>query len=100
MYYIEDDKKLWEAPANMERPAEFQDVYDILAFGARKYAANEWLEQPEVLNHRDNAASMFRHLASHTAGIERDGESGYDHLLHLAARALMMYTLKKRGINK
>ena len=76
---------------------EFEDIQKVIEFGAMKYGKDTWLD-PGVLEHRKNCDSMFHHLAEHFAGIEEDHESGLDPLLHLAARALMAYTLKKRNL--
>lgn len=81
---------------SIELPPEFQDVYKVLDLGAKKYGANSWLEGRHF-NHRDNHASMSRHLAEYYMHKNVDDESGLDPLLHLAARALMAYTLKQRG---
>lgn len=81
----------------IEWPAEFTDVFKVLDFGASKYAPNDWLrEDCPGMSHKDNCASMFRHLSKHVADIELDDESNLDHLLHIACRALMAYTRKKR----
>lgn len=80
---------------NLEYPKEFLDVYKVLDMGATKYGANSWLEGKHF-NFRDNHASMCRHLAEHYCNKLVDQESGLDPLLHLAARALMLYTLRQR----
>lgn len=80
----------------MEYPKEFLDVYKVLEFGATKYGPNSWL-RGEHFNKKDNFASISRHAAESYTGIDTDKESGLDPLLHLAARALMQYTVKKRG---
>lgn len=90
----------------MEIPKEFLDVVKVLEFGAEKYEANGWLEPDAYkMDHKSNHDSMFHHLAEsyvlmEVPGIEtrQDMESGLDHLLHLACRALMEYTRMKRGI--
>lgn len=81
------------------RPKEFDDVDLVLKMGAEKYGAHTFLREKDYhLTHRDNCASMFRHLAKHAAGIANDDESELDHLLHLATRALMAHTRIKRGL--
>lgn len=75
------------------------DFLNIFEMGAKKYAVNNWLDPNGAkTSHKDMHASMFRHLASSSAGINKDEESGQDHLLHLAARAIMMYIRRKNGI--
>lgn len=81
----------------MELPEEFKEVYKVLELGAKKYGANSWLEGKHF-THRGNHASMSRHLAEAYNWKNTDEESGLDPLLHLACRALMEYTLKKRGL--
>ncbi len=77
-------------------PPEFLDVQKVLDFGATKYGKDSWLAGNHF-NHKDNHASMSRHLAEAYNGKSADEESGLDPLLHLACRALMEYTLYKRG---
>jgi hypothetical protein len=79
----------------IEMPSEFLDVVAVLAFGATKYGANSWLEGKHF-NHKDNHASMARHLAQAFCGKKLDVDSGLDHRLHLACRSLMSYTVDKR----
>jgi hypothetical protein len=82
------------------RPEEFEDIDLVLKMGAEKYGAHTFLkEKDHHLTPKDNCSSMFRHLAKHTAGIRFDEESGLDHLLHLATRALMGFTRHKRGLD-
>lgn len=98
---------------------EFFDFLKIISIGAEKYEMNQWLRSdgktlPEKICHD----SMFHHLAESYVGGQdivaaiRDGdvstealrvsifdqESGLDPLLHLACRALMLYTRRQRGI--
>ena len=81
----------------VEIPEEFLHVNKVLAEGAKKYGANGWLTGYHF-NHKDNHASMSRHLAEAYNWKEKDEETGLDPLLHLAARSLMLYTLKQRGL--
>jgi hypothetical protein len=57
--------------------AEEAEVY---AYGARKYEAHSWRKVENALEEYTNA--MFRHLAAHFRGEERDPESGLRHLAH------------------
>lgn len=80
----------------MEFPKEFLHVAKVLKFGATKYGKDSWLKGNHF-NHKDNHASMSRHLAESYVGKDADEESDLDPLLHLACRALMEYTLKQRS---
>ncbi len=81
-------------------PVEFElAVRDVLEFGIKKgYAADGWLVG-DRFDSKSNHASMFRQLAMSTAGQMCDDESHLDHLAHLACRALMEYTLRRRLSN-
>lgn len=81
----------------MEYPEEFKDLFLILDFGATKYPVNGWLNGI-AFNHKKNHDSMFHHLAESYVGVTKDKESGHHPLLHLGCRAMMEYTLLKRGL--
>lgn len=81
----------------IELPQEFLDVFQVLVAGVDKgYAPNGWMKG-EHFNERDNFASIARHNAENYAGSKIDPETGLPVLLHVACRALMAYTLDKRG---
>lgn len=80
---------------------EFLHFLQVLEEGSRKYGKYSWLsEDGPKTSHKDMHASMFRHLAESHAGKRYDEETGLDPLLHLAARALMLYTINHRKKNK
>lgn len=80
---------------------EFLDFLQVLEFGAKKHGDYNWLRPDgKKSSHEDMHASMFRHLAESSAGHRADAETGLDPLLHLASRALMMYTRLKRGVGE
>lgn len=81
-------------------PVEFLDVVEVLINGAQKYSPRGWEDGSHPLNEAKNNDSKFHHLAKLTAGIYFDDESGLDHDLHLACRALMSYTIRKREREK
>ncbi len=82
---------LWEV--------EFDDVIKVLEMGAKKHGDKNWLEFKGTKSSAVSMhASMFRHLAESSVGNRQDQESGLDPLLHLACRALMMYTRYQRGM--
>jgi len=80
---------------DIELPKEFLDVVKVLEMGAKKYGANSWLKG-EHFDSKSNHESMFRHLSKSLCCKDKDSESDLDHLLHLACRALMEYTLRRR----
>ena len=77
-------------------PTEFDDVVLVLMAGAKKYEARGW-EQGKDFENEKNIASIKRHLDAYRKGTSNDSESGLHHLLHVACRALMQYTLDKRA---
>lgn len=80
-------------------PPEMLHFIKVMEMGASKYEPNGWLKTDGTkTSHKDMHASMFRHLAESSAGIRADHESGFDPLLHLACRALMMYTRIQKGL--
>lgn len=86
---------------NVEVPDEFFDITRVMELGAKKYGVDSYLLSNNIsMKHKNNTASMFRHLAEHHMGVDMDHESGMDPLLHLACRALMAYTRKQRGIKE
>lgn len=88
-----------EKAKQLELPIEIFDFLDVIEMGARKYNNLNWLEPGgQKSSFTDMHASMFRHLANSQAGVRLDSESGLDHLLHLAARALMMHARLKKGV--
>jgi hypothetical protein len=78
---------------------EFLDFYEIVAFGAEKHGAFNFLEPSgSKSSKKDMYASMFRHLAQASTGCTQDEDTDLHPLLHLIARAQMMYTRQKRGL--
>lgn len=78
---------------------EFMDYLEIFALGAQKYDRDNWLEPDgKRSSHKEMHDSMFHHLAESFTGKEADDESGLHPLLHLIARAMMVYTRYNRGI--
>lgn len=84
---------------NFSTPEEMQDFIKVLQFGIDKgYEPDNWLlPNGKRCSEKDMHDSMFHHLAeSFIKG--KDKESGLDPLLHLACRALMLYTRRQKGI--
>lgn len=80
-------------------PPEFFDVLNVVANGAKKYELNGWLKPDgQKASFKEMHESLFRHIGASATGVRDDLESGLDHLLHVACRALMLYTLLERGI--
>lgn len=80
-------------------PNAIEDLKIVTKLGGKKHGYDSWKDpkNPSLI-HKANCASMFRHAAEVSCGIEEDPESGVDPLLHLAWRALARYERKARGI--
>lgn len=84
---------------NIDPLREMSDYQKVLKYGAKKYAHLNWLEPDgNKSSFKEMHDSMFHHLAESFANVREDKESGLDPLLHLATRALMMYTRLQRNI--
>lgn len=86
---------------SLQVPKEMEDWKKVLEMGAKKYTPNNWLEKEgKNCDEKSMHASMFRHLAesSSMGSCALDKESNLDPLLHLACRALMLYTRRQKGI--
>jgi dATP/dGTP diphosphohydrolase len=82
-------------------PEQMFDFYKVLEQSALsgKYEANNWLlPDGNGCDHKSMHASMFRHLAQSSVGINKDYHSGLHPLLHLACRALMVYCRNTKNL--
>ena len=78
---------------------EFEDFIKVLEFGAEKHGKSNWLDpNGKKSSFVQMHNSMFHHLSESFSGHRIDLESGLDPLLHLACRALMLYTRLQLGI--
>ena len=70
-------------------------VSEVATFGAKKYAAHDWLYVPEAKDRYQ--AAMLRHLLqSNTEAV--DPETGIEHIAHVAWNALAILELKRREV--
>ncbi len=75
--------------------AGFDQILDILEFGAQKYGAHNWkLVTSAGLRYSDAA---WRHLLAHSRGEERDPETGKPHAAHLGCNLVFLTWLKQEG---
>lgn len=76
---------------------EFYDVEKVMKKGAVKHGRDTWMNSGPKTDHESMHNSMFHHLSESWTGQVKDKESGLHPLLHLACRALMYFTIQKRG---
>lgn len=70
------------------------EVSKVLAFGAKKYADNNWrggFKFTRVLG------ATFRHLFAWATGENKDPETGLSHLAHAACNVLFLLTFELTG---
>lgn len=74
---------------------ELSDVNNVMAYGAAKYARDNWRKgnSPEDIVRYKNAA--IRHLMASLNGEVTDSESGLDHMAHAACNCLFILALSK-----
>src|SRR3990167_10972712 len=82
-----------------EVPEEFNHLLKVMEFGVNKHGANNWLNDAgSKSSFKAMHKSMQNHLTESLSGVREDHETDLDPLLHLACRALMLYTRIQRRI--
>jgi hypothetical protein len=71
-----------------------EQVVDVLMFGAKKYAPDNWRHVENAQTRYLNAA--IRHLLAWKRGEAHDPESGLHHLAHAACCVLFLLALEKK----
>jgi hypothetical protein len=66
-----------------------KEVVDVLTYGAKKYAPDNWKKVPNARQRYIDAG--FRHLTAYAAGEKLDSETGKSHLAH--AICCLLYLL-------
>lgn len=66
-------------------------IVDVLEFGARKYAPNNWMIVPDARTRYWDAA--VRHLVAWREGEQLDAESGLHHLAHAGCCVIFLLAL-------
>ena len=98
----EDISMHFDYRGELTLPREFFDVVAVVVMGETKYPGANWLNEGTTFQGKENEDHMFHHLAAlqtaKTAEDYLDTESGLDHGLHLACRALMGYVRRTRGL--
>jgi hypothetical protein len=66
-----------------------KEVVDVLTYGAKKYAPDNWKKVPNAKQRYIDAG--FRHFTAYAAGEKLDPETGKSHLAH--ALCCLLYLL-------
>lgn len=70
-------------------------IGDVLAYGAKKYEANNW---QHVANGDDRYfAAAMRHLIAYRSGEVLDPESGLNHLAHAATNLMFLLHIQTKA---
>ncbi len=86
------DKKEEGKPAvELVNPQFIMDVGTVLAFGAKKYAPNNWRKG---LPWTKTLGATMRHLLFWSMGEDTDKESGLPHLSHAATNIMFLMEWK------
>lgn len=72
-------------------PAAEREVHEVLAFGARKYDADNWRKVPDAQTRYLDAA--MRHILAYRSGEALDEESSLHHLAHAVASLMFVLEL-------
>lgn len=70
------------------------EVGKVLGHGAEKYIADGWRPGTPW---RQQFASLMRHALAWSEGEDFDPESGFNHMAHVAARALFLLDFAARA---
>jgi hypothetical protein len=81
----DNDKPQW----SLMQWKALSQVVDVLTYGAKKYAPDNWKKVPNARQRYIDAG--FRHFASYASGEKNDSETGMSHLAH--AMCCMLFLL-------
>lgn len=87
---FDQDKVMME----LVRPEFTEGVAKVLTFGAKKYAANNWMKG---LTYTRIIGAMKRHLAEIEKGVFYDPESGLPHIDHVGCCVMFLSCFMKWG---
>lgn len=86
----------------LERMLDYSEIFDVMkvfVMGDSKYGVDSWLQSDgPTMSIKSNFDSMSHHMAKYYCQDNKDSESGLDHRLHIACRALMSYVRYMRDI--
>lgn len=79
--YVEGVKFDYDKPQWSLMPWKaLSQVVDVLTYGAKKYAPDNWKKVPNARQRYIDAG--FRHLTAYASGEKNDSETGLSHLAH------------------
>ena len=75
--------------------AALVEVGQVLAYGCLKYSEDSWQTVPQAK--KRYTAALLRHLGAWQDGEDRDPESGFLHVSHVATNGLFLCWLVLKG---
>lgn len=87
-----------KAPVGLIAPEMWWALADVLKFGADKYEARGWENNP--MPWMRSWASAMRHMLKWEEGEDKDQESGLSHLDHAACNLMFLIAYGRRGIGE
>lgn len=70
-----------------------KEVVDVLTYGAKKYAPDNWKKVPDARQRYIDAG--FRHFTAYAGGEKNDSETGMSHLAHATCCMLFLMSFDK-----
>lgn len=84
-----------KAPLQLLPNAPLEEAAWVMKLGAEKYGAYNWAHN--IVEAQTYIGAIRRHLAQWQDGEDIDEESGYSHLAHIVASAMILRDAMKRG---
>lgn len=103
MIFINDQGELVDMYGSLKREdwliEIINEVLQVIEMGAKKHGSKNW-QQPNgsKSSEKDMHSSLFRHIASSSAGILLDKESGKHHTAHAICRLAMLQYRRNHAI--
>jgi hypothetical protein len=85
----DNDKPQW----SLMQWGALTEVVDVLTYGAKKYAPDNWKKVPNARQRYIDAG--FRHFTAYAGGEKHDSETGMSHLAHAMCCMLFLLAFDK-----
>jgi hypothetical protein len=86
-----------KAPIALIPPEALTEIANVFAFGAEKYAINDWRRDANNTNWSRTYSSIQRHLMLFWQGEDIDPESGMSHVAHAATQIMILLVQLQEG---
>ena len=94
----EDKTHIMAASGVQYLSADFiTEMARVLAFGAEKYGANNWMQAPRAEARDIYLNALLRHVLAYAKGDRRCDKDGQYHLAQIAVNAMFLFYFDKIG---